>query len=182
MPDAHHGRGPRHRHRRLDALGAPEGEVDEAQVSRRQAAAGRLRRDRRGERQLVEQVGLGHLGLGNRRRHLEKRLTGEHHPPLGHGPHVTGEAQPGDGLDGQVVEIETGEGVEVVVVDGEPLQEFEAALETARHEEAALRREVAHEQTERGGRVHASAAEAGRHPQLIEIGEERPTHWSDAEV
>ena len=89
----------RHASPGVGALRAAQRKVDERHVARREPAPQRLGGDRRLEGDLVEQVGLDQLGLGERSGDLEEGLFGEDHPALGHGVDVAGEAQRGEPLD-----------------------------------------------------------------------------------
>jgi hypothetical protein len=63
----------------FDPVGAAEAEVDQLDPpGGGDAAPGRLRRERRLEAHLVEEVGLHQLRLGDRGGDLEDRLVGEH--------------------------------------------------------------------------------------------------------
>ena len=72
----------------VDALGAPQAEVDHLVAARGEHHARRLGRDQRLEVDEVEQRRLDELRLQQRAPHAHERLVGEHHRPLGHRVHV----------------------------------------------------------------------------------------------
>ena len=164
---------------RVGPLRPAEGEVDDLAAARRQAAPGRLRGEHRVERDLVQQEGLDELALGERGGHLQERLARVDDASLGDGPDVAGEPERGERLDVLGAEPELVAQVREILL-GEPdvLEEPEARLEPRRDQEAAARREPAHEEAERGGVGHPAAQVARRHVQLVEVGRQRARHRS----
>ena len=81
------------RHRRLDAVRAPEREVDEVAAARGQHVPRGLRGERRVERDLVQQEVSTSCADRDRRGHLQDRLVRVDDPALGHGPDLAVEPQ-----------------------------------------------------------------------------------------
>src|SRR5947207_14343304 len=96
----------RHVESSLDALRAPEGEVDDVASRRRDHAARGLAGDGGLEGDAVEQVRLDELRLGKRRGHLQQRLAREHDAAFGHAPYIAGEAELPECLEVALRELE----------------------------------------------------------------------------
>jgi hypothetical protein len=175
--ESHDRRGPGHGHTRFDAVHAAEREVDHALVRSGDAATGGLRRDGGLVRDLVEEIRLEELRLGERGRDLQERFVGEYQPALGDGPHVPGEPQLAEGVQGVVgVALGPAKVFQVLVGEAKRLQELQAMLEPTRHEESPTVRQIPHEQAESGGSGHVPPEVAGGHVQLVEVGEQGLSH------
>lgn len=117
----------------------PEGEVHEVDgAAGRHPAPGRLRRQRALEGDLVEEVGLHQLRFGDRTRDLQERFPGEDHPALGDRPHLAGETESGEGVQGLVAETDRGQVLEVLRFGPERLQETQAVLQAGGDEEPVV--------------------------------------------
>ena len=100
-----HGRGageagdvarPRRHQAGLGAVRAPQAEIDQHLVRRRQHHPRRFGGDQGLKMQNVDQPRFDQLRLRQRRGDPQDRLIGEEHRALGHGMHVAGEAQRGE--------------------------------------------------------------------------------------
>ena len=109
------GRGPR----RLDPVRPSEREVDKPASFRRDHVAGRLRRERRVERHLVQQDRLHQLGLGDRCRDLQDRLLRVDDAALRHRPHLAPEAHVTESIDRPLIEPDPPEVGEVLLLERE---------------------------------------------------------------
>src|SRR5581483_6263535 len=80
-------------HAGINAVRAPEREVDDAAAAGGGDAARRLGRDHRLEIDLIDEKRLDDLRLDDRRGHFENRLVGEKKASFGQPAHAAGEAQ-----------------------------------------------------------------------------------------
>jgi hypothetical protein len=160
-------------HPGLHALAAPQREVHHRRAPGRDHAAGRLAGQRGLVHQLVEQERLHQLGLWQHSGDLQQRLTGQDHPPLGDRPDISGEAQPvqrGHVLHraGQRV----GERGQLRRADLEVFEEVQHIGQACGHQEAPLRREVAHREAE-GGLAGTALTQIGQcHGHLVQVGDQ----------
>jgi hypothetical protein len=162
-----------HGHGRVGALGAAEGEVDQVRPAGRQAAAGGLGGDRGLEGDLIQQGRLDQLGLSDGGGDLQQRLPRQHHPALGHRPHVPAEAQLGQGVQGRRIQAQVGlQPVQLLGREPEALQELQAVRQARRDQEAPVGWEVADEEAEGGGGRHPAPQVDHGHVELIEVGQQ----------
>ena len=167
---------PRRTHARLRSLGAPRAEFPHWPAARRRHHARRLRGHRGLEVDDREEVGLDHLGLGHRRRHLQDRLAAEDQRPLRDGAHLTRKPELA-----QVTEKGIRNGAEsrllaqephVIVGEAQVFQVPERRIEPRRHQVSALGRQLAHKKLERGPAVDAMLKVGRRHGELVEVHEQ----------
>ena len=116
----------------LHPVRPPEREVDELAPLRRDHVPGRLGRERRMERDLVQQDRLDQLRLGDRRGDLHDRLLRMDDAPLRHRPDLPREAHVAEILDRPLVEPDLAEVGEVLLLEDERLEEPEAVVEARR--------------------------------------------------
>lgn len=128
------------------------------------------------ERDLVQKEGLHQLRFDDGARHLDDGLVGQDDPALGDCVDVAGEAQAGEGVHDIGREAGAGQPGQVVVLEGEGLKVGQAVLEPSRDQEPSVDRQRADEQAEGGGTHHPTSQVAGRHVELVEIGDQRLAH------
>jgi hypothetical protein len=155
--------------RSLDTVGAAEREVDQPTPFRSDQVARRLRGERRVQCHLVQQNGFHELRFGDRRRHLQDRLSRVHDAAFRNGPDLAGETHVREIVDRPLVEPDAPEGREVVLLEGERLEEPQAVLQAGSDQEPSLLRHVSHVQAERRRAIHPAAQIARRHVELVEV-------------
>ena len=167
--------------RGFQTVSAARSELGHHPARRRRDDARGLAGDRRLEREDREQRRLDDLRLHHRRRHAHERLVREDDLALVHGPDVARETKCRQYLvkepDGRG--RERGHGAEPGDLVGREAQAFEVVErlgQAGRHQVAAARGQLAHEELERArGRVPGRLV-ARHHRQLVEVGGERARH------
>jgi hypothetical protein len=159
--------------RRLRAVRAPQPEIDEQPIGSSQHAARRLAGDQRTVVQQVHHPALDQLRLADRRDDAQDRLVGEKHGAFRHRVDVAGETQVCQGIDELAAEASAG-GQPCEFVGGEvQVREVIDHLGNAGgDEEPPLRRQLAHEELERGDTGHLLLVVRLQHRQLVQIGEQ----------
>ncbi|GBD10337.1 hypothetical protein HRbin22_02605 [Candidatus Thermoflexus japonica] len=154
----------------IDPMGPAQGEIHHPPPPRRDDAAGGLGGDHRLKVNLIDHIGLGDLGLDDRRGDLQDGLIGEHQRPFRNRPHLPGEAegrqviQEGAGEDPGGLQV--GQGLRR---EAEILQKTKHVFQPGGHQESAFRGEIAHEQAERGLTRDAMGPVGLGHGQLIKV-------------
>jgi hypothetical protein len=165
----------------IDALRAPQPELDHGLAARRLHHAGRLGRDERAEVDHGEERRLDETRLQDRRAHAHQRLVREAQPPFGHRVDGAGEAQRREMIDEALLEQRLAVGAAqrskvftVAGVEREMLEVVERLVEPGRDRMTTAERMPAEMEME-----HALALrDAGlpvpvRHRELIQVGQER---------
>ena len=173
---------PRHRHSRMAALGAAQGEVDDGPAGSGMHAAGSLGGHQAGNTYGIDQIRLDDLGLDQGRRHLHHGLIRKEDLPLGHGRDIPGEAQRGQV--GQEIAFKKAglrQPVDLLVAEMKPGQRIHDRLKPGSHKIAPSGMGP-HEQGEGGRLIHMPVEVSGRHGQFIKIGKQgsgklKITHW-----
>ena len=136
----------------LGAVRAAQAEIDQRLARRRQHHARRLGGDQRLEMQNVDQARLHQLRLRQRRGHAQDRLVGEEHRALRHGVDVAGEAKPRELVEQALPKRPVRASQSMSSAEKRRLfEKVERLLEPGRHQEAAPRRQLAHEELEYRG-------------------------------
>ena len=139
-------------------------------------ASGRLRRQCGLVRDLVEDDRLDNLCFRKWCGHFEQRLVREYDVTFGNGPHIAGESQRCEVVEGTTIETVSGEPCEILVVEGEVLEYSQHVFEPSGDNKSSIGRQFADEQAERRRLGHPPRQVAGRHRQLVAIGGQRNTH------
>ena len=166
-------------HRRIHAVVAPRGEVDQPAVPVRAAAAdrdhdaGSLGRNRGLEVELIEQQGLEQLPLDARRRHAQERFVLEDDRALRHRIDVPRKAQAREVVQERLLEPDAVQVLELARAEPHRLDEREGRAGARRQEPLALRRQLPHEQLEHRHVVHAAAVIARGHRELVLVDQQR---------
>src|SRR5690606_215689 len=130
--------------------------------------------EQRLEMEDVDEPRLDELRLGNRRDHPEQGLVRKNERSLGHGVHVSGEAQRAQVLDVRGLERHRARQVlELPFIEAQRLEVVERLREPCRDQERAPRGQPPNEELERGRRVHPPREVRAEHRQLVQIREER---------
>ena len=131
---------------------SPQPEVDQRFAAGGEHLTGGFGGDDGLEMHEVYQPGLDELRLWKRRNHPQNRLVRKEHGPFRQGVDIASEPQPR-----QIFEQLFGKGAEpaqlsdVLCREGQVFKIAESLIEPCRHQEAAARRQFAHEQLENSG-------------------------------
>ncbi len=159
--------------RRVEAVVATRGEVDEPAAPTGDGDARRFRGDERLVVDGVEEERFDELCLDAGSRHAEDRLFGEGDLALEHGPDIAREAEGLEPLEEVVPEgSQALEVREVVGFEAEGLEVIQDVFEAGHDEEVPVARELTDEELERGRVVHARGEVARRHGEFVQVDEE----------
>lgn len=119
----------------------------------------------------VDQPRLDKLRLGHRRGNAQDRLVGEEDPAFGHGVDIPRKAEIRQVAEEIVTEpARSGQPADLFLREAQVFEKGQGLIEPGRDQEAAARRELAHEELE-DGRAHLPMLQVGlEHVELVEIG------------
>ncbi len=152
----------------FNAMSAPQGEVHDLVSVGGQDAARAFGGD---GGLVVEYVGFNQLGLRKRRSDFQQGFAGQHDAPFGLCPYLITEFQAEQWC--QILGPSShhrGEDIHVIRVHTIGGKEVEDGFQTGTDKKAPVRRQVAHEQTERRRTGHALAQVRLGHRDLVEVG------------